>query len=76
MTSKNAFGRLANRRQKCLMLAVRDPMNAAYYLDLAAQLESKLKAGVVCVRCGRPLHTATSIALGFGPECQEKEQHD
>lgn len=78
---KTGFGRLAKRRVKTLKLSVRyrddgDLATADRYVELAAEMERRLRAARVCIACGRPLKNEESLLTGLGPECTAKIEEE
>ena len=81
MPKKEAFGRLAKRRKKLLVLAGRyldegDFDTSAHYIAMAAEIEARLRAAKVCIACGRPIKNPDSLESGFGPECTAKLEEE
>lgn len=82
MGEKNGHGRAAKRRTKLLVLADRyreedDSETSERYVELASEIEARLRAAGACVACGRPLKNPASLESGYGEECAtnlEKEE--
>ncbi len=80
---RNGHGRAAKKRSKLLAFSARylsegDTETCERYIQLASDIEARLREAKACIACGRPLKNEDSLKLGYGEECAanlEKESN-